>query len=133
MTKHILKLYDAQGILKAVQISPELWQLLQPTVAALSTTREPQQPKPHDLAGFAEFEAAWNFPYAYVPEVKCPCGAQTPDWRKDEAFLLRSANLGGLLVFHCNACRGTVRQKYFKDHVAYEFSPGEPCDSGAAK
>lgn len=130
MTADILKLYDDQGHLQAVQISPALWRRLEQHLPSA----QPTVPAPgHDWPGFAEFEAAWNFPYAYDPAVNCPCGASTDNWRESGEFILKSANLGGLLVFHCNHCQGTVRQKYFKDHVAREFSPGAPCGPDGAK
>jgi hypothetical protein len=27
-----------------------------------------------------------------------------------------------LLVFHCCTCGATIRQKHFRDHVAFEFT-----------
>lgn len=126
MPQDILKLYDAQGNLRAVQISPELWLRLEPTLTPPRAS--------HDWPGFQEFQDAWNFPYAYSPDVTCPsCGAHTDDWRQGEDFLLTSAGLGGMLVFRCSHCQGTVRQKYFKSHVAREFTPGAAYGSDGAK
>jgi DNA-directed RNA polymerase subunit RPC12/RpoP len=59
------------------------------------------------------------------------CGARCNDWEHDQAhkFTLRTANLGGLLVFRCTACGATVRKKHFKDHMIFEMTPpGSGCE-----
>lgn len=123
MRKDIHYLYDGQGKLAAVQIPANLWRRLESLLP-----QEAQQTAPdNDMDAFAEFMAAWDFRYAYEPVVQCPhCHAQTQDWRKDAAFALKNANLGGLLVFACANCGAIVRQKFFKDHVACEFTPPAP-------
>lgn len=128
----VLKLYDAEGQLRAVQISPELWHRVKNVLDADSDGGQEQTPS-HDLAAFEEFLAAWTFPYSYEPKVQCCCGAATDNWRIGDNFLLKNANIGGLLVFHCNHCKRTVRQKFFKDHVACEFTPGVSFGPGGAK
>lgn len=123
MQKDIHYLHDADGRLVAVQINISLWQKLK---QYLPETEEKSLPA-SDMEAFAEFISAWNFPYAYMPLVQCPhCHTQTQDWRKNGAFVLKNANLGGLLVFSCTRCGAIVRQKYFKDHIAYEFTPPAP-------
>lgn len=122
MTGDIAYLYDAAGKLVAVQISADLWQRLEPLAGRVMQAAEAD-----DLAAFAEFLETWTFPYAYRPGVVCPgCHAATEDWQKDSArpFILKNANIGGLLVFGCRSCGGTVRQKYFRSHMECEYTPG---------
>lgn len=81
------------------------------------------------LEDFVKFMDSWDFSYEYSPTVKCPCcGNATDDWRTDplHPFVLANANIAGLLVFHCTKCGATIRQKHFKDHVAFEFTPSHP-------
>lgn len=121
--------HDASGALLAVQIPASVWQKCRSEIERHLDHPDDSGPlakNPHNLEEFAEFMSAWTFPYQYTPEVRCPgCDAATSDWQNDAAqpFLLKGANLGGLLVFACRGCGGTVRQKYFKDHVACEFTP----------
>lgn len=129
MSDNLLYLHDAAGKLMAVQIPATLWQKLAPTIANLTETScETDKPATqHDLQGFSDFMNAWDFRYAYAPTVTCPnCQNHTDDWQSNNAFILLNANIGGLLVFHCQKCQATVRLKYYKDHVASEFSPPPP-------
>lgn len=125
----LLYLTDAQGQVRAVQISWELWQQMRPLVDSLISSNvesEPRKQAQQPLRDFEEFLRYWDFRYPYAPAVRCPqCGAATEDWRVDsgQPFLLTNASLGGLLVFHCMACGTTIRQKHFRDHVALEHSP----------
>ena len=131
---HFLPLYDGKGNLYAVLLSAELWQRgakrLQPVVDSLLETVEPTE-RPEPLDQWDAFRQWWDFRYPYNAEVECrTCGAKTADWTSDAAkpFRLRSAQLGGLAVFNCNACGATVRKKHFKDHVCYESDPvGQGC------
>lgn len=120
----ILYLHDADGNLAAVQISAALWQRIGPLVKDSMREPQPDAPAPHRMEEFAEFMQAWTFGYAYAPRVQCPsCHNTVSDWQTQPGFTLHSASLGGLLVFKCHRCGGTVRQKYFKDHMALEFTP----------
>lgn len=126
--KHILYLVDAAGHIEAVQLTPELWRLVEKTVqtkaAELQGENDPMQ-RPEALDDFKDFMDAWDFKYAYNPAVECKnCGAHTTNWQEDpeHPFHLKNANLGGLLVFHCKQCGATVRLKHFRDHVATEYS-----------
>ena len=122
----VLHMHDSQGNLIAVQISAAMWKRIEPLIQKARADTEEKPAPNHNLADFAEFMDAWNFPYSYVPAVQCPgCGSDCQDWRNDAKhnFILTGASLGGLLVFRCGHCGGTVRQKYFKDHVAMEFTP----------
>lgn len=124
----IFYLRDAEGHLQAVQLSAALWKkvehVIQPFLQDLQVSKFPaaaQEP----LESFAEFLQFWDFAYPYSPAVSCPhCGQYAEDWRiaPGHPFVLVNANLGGLLVFHCQNCRTTIRQKHFRDHVALEHN-----------
>ena len=125
---HFLPLYDKKGNLYAVMLSAELWDRyrakLDPLIQRLLEEMEPAQ-RPEPLHQWEEFKEYWDFKYPYCADVQCKnCGAKTEDWTSDAAkpFRLKSAQLGGLAVFHCNACGATVRKKHFKDHMCFEFS-----------
>lgn len=119
----VLRLYDAQKNLVAVQISAALWEKLEPLAAKLLARPLPPQPAP--MAEFETFMRAWDFRYPYDPAVRCPgCQASAKDWREDSPFVFRNASIGGLLVFYCKSCGGTIRHKYFKDRRSVEYSPG---------
>lgn len=123
----ILHLHDDRGNPVGVQLSLELWRKLEPLARRLleSDSGEKRSAR-EDLAGFAEFLRYWDFRYNYNPAVECPnCHAVSGDWRADPAhpFHLHNANIGGLLVFRCANCGATIRHKYFRDHMAVEFSP----------
>ena len=119
-------LVDEKGRIQVVQLSAELWSkvesLVKPFLEKKDTTLKQKQGPINDFKTLMQF---WDFSYPYTPGVDCPhCGAKTDDWMgdKDHKFILTNANLGGLLVFHCTKCGTTIRQKHFKDHVAYEHS-----------
>ena len=121
--KRILKIYDAAGNLQGVIIPPDIWQDLEESLGKADC---PKDKNHEDLSGFNDLMQAWNFRYPYDPSVKCQCGSFTADWRAEpRLFKLGSANLGGLLVFHCAACGRTIRQKYFKDHMVVEYSESD--------
>jgi hypothetical protein len=125
-----LFLTDAEGRRVAVQIPYDLWEHIKEHAvsrhAAASANSAPAPPPAEPLEAFAEFLKYWDFRYPYSPAVNCPlCGITVEDWRagEDRAFRLANANLGGLLVFRCSRCNATIRQKHFRDHVAFEFTP----------
>ncbi len=127
--KHVLYLVDTTGHIEGVQLTPELWAMVEKYVQAraadLNGENDPLQ-RPEALDDFKEFMDVWDFKYPYDPAVTCPhCGTHTADWQQDPAhpFHLKNANLGGLLVFHCKHCGATVRLKHFRDHVATECTP----------
>ncbi len=129
---HFLKLYDAKGMLCTVMISAELWEKnkkeLEPIInnalkeftceAPLIETSEP-------LQEWEYFLQLWDFKYPVNTEVFCgQCNQSTPNWLTDteKKFRLKSAQLGGLVVFDCQCCGATVRKKHFKDHFCFEFT-----------
>lgn len=128
MMEQIHYLTDERGNIVAVQIPLAMWERLKPRLQPRDgAERAEGSPAPEPLAAFEEFLRYWDFRYPYDPAVRCPqCGREVADWRSDpeHPFRLANANLGGLLVFHCQGCGATIRQKHFRDHVALESSPG---------
>ena len=119
---------DTDGNAVFVVIPVTLWQKIEPEVSRMLLADESPQElaqAPGPLRSFEELMQCWDFKYAYNPAVACPhCGAEVADWRNDprQSFVLTNANIGGLLVFHCRACGTTIRQKHFRDHVAFEHT-----------
>ena len=121
----ILYLYDAKGALRGVQLSPGLWKRAESHILKiLSPQALAESPEPLD--DWAEFKAYWDFKYPFCARVECPhCGGRCDDWERDpeRRFRLRTASLGGLLVFRCMACGASIRKKHFKDHMVFEMTP----------
>jgi hypothetical protein len=122
---HIVELFDAQGQPSLVLISPELWRRLKPHVPPEYLDTEPvERPEPmHEWDTLVEY---WDFGYPVNTEVVCgECGASTEDWRADEPrkFKLRTANLGGLVVFDCQQCQSRVRKRHFKKTISTDTTP----------
>lgn len=117
----IMKLFDASGNFTGVFVPAALWDKLEKHLD------KPALPDNggDDLDGFRELLESWSFAYPYDPAVSCPsCGQKSDDWRVDpeRPFRLSSASLGGLMVFQCARCGATIRHKYFRRHVAKEYS-----------
>lgn len=119
-------LVKADGEIQAVQIPYKLWvkieSLVRPYLEEKEDTLVQKQGPLDDFKTLMQF---WDFSYPYQPDVRCPhCGAATKNWmeKQGDQFILTNANLGGLLVFHCQKCGTTIRQKHFKDHIAYEHT-----------
>ena len=125
MSSEISYIVTDKGEILSVVVPYELWQRLEPAAQKLLSDDTHPLLKPEPIAEFEMLMQYWDFRYPYSPAVSCPaCGASTDDWRNDpdHPFWLTSANLGGLLVFHCQHCGASVRQKHFTDHVAVEFN-----------
>ena len=126
--QHVVPLYDASGNLYAVMLSAELWQRGQKRIEpalhkVLDAMNQPEIPEP--IEEWETFAQYWDFKYPLTHDVTCGgCQATTADWVTDPAkpFTLKSAQLGGLVVFKCNGCGATVRKKHFKDHYCFEFT-----------
>lgn len=120
-TDEIMKLFDANGNFTGVFVPAAIWENLE---RQLDQTKALENAG-DDLDGFRELLDSWSFSYPYDPAVDCPvCGQKSEDWQNDPAhpFRLSSASLGGLLVFQCAKCGATIRHKYFRRHVAKEYS-----------
>ena len=121
----ILYLYDANGTLCAVQLSPALWERAKAHVLD-NGENLPVVNAPEPLEDWEVFKQYWDFKYPFCANVEClHCGACCDDWAHDpeRRFRLLNANLGGLLVFRCAACGAVVRKKHFKDHIVFEMTP----------
>jgi len=131
MQQDIWYLYDANGTLCGVQLSPVLWERAKSHILKSQKARSVVKVS-EPLDAWKEFKQYWDFQYPFCANVEClHCGARCDDWEQDPArqFTLRTANLGGLLVFLCSACGATIRKKHFKDHVAFEMTPpGRGCE-----
>jgi hypothetical protein len=130
---HFRLLYDARGDLYSVMLSAALWERghhrLEATIHSILEVMEPSV-RPEPLAEWEDFKTYWDFQYPACMKVVCGnCKTQTENWLSDPAkpFRLKSAQLGGLVVFHCNTCGATVRKKHFKDHICFEFSIAGSC------
>ena len=125
MSSEISYIVTSKGDILSVVVPYDLWQRLEPEAQKLIAASEQPALKPEPLADFETLMEYWDFRYPYSPAVTCPaCGKSTDDWRNDpeHPFWLTNATIGGLLVFHCQHCGATVRQKHFTDHVAIEFN-----------
>lgn len=120
-TDEIMKLYDSDGVFAGVFVPASLWSRFEGSLVPSAAKSQAGD----DLTAFNELLESWSFAYPYDPAVSCPaCGSATGDWRSDPAhpFRLSSASLGGLLVFQCEKCGATIRHKYFRRHVAKEYT-----------
>ncbi len=126
--EHIHYLVNIKGHCQSVQLSMELWELVQSQVEkAVQKLVNQEDPfdLPQPLESLEELKTYWDFTYPYEPHVHCEfCNASTDDWENDPAhpFHLTNANIGGLLVFLCR-CGATVRKKHFHRKVVFECSP----------
>ncbi len=129
LSDQVVPLYDANGDLYTVLLGADIWRRgSERLLRVINSLEDPAVPRPEPLEDWEMFKQYWDFRYPYNAEVECRhCGAQTNDWTLDplKPFRLKSAQLGGLVVFHCNACNATVRKKHFKDRVYYEATPPE--------
>ena len=127
---HYLPLFDKSGNMYAVMLSAELWgkysHRLEPIIQTMLEEMEPTE-RPEPLHEWEEFKNFWDFKYPLTTDVECGnCGFKTDDWTTalGKPFRLKSAQLGGLIVFSCTGCGATVRKKHFKDHYCFEFTAG---------
>lgn len=126
MSDHVTKLYDANGALIGVLLSPEAWQVARPgvekTFAPVAEESEPTE----RLKDWEALKACWDFPYPVDTDVQCQsCGSSTRDFAADEPrkFLLTAASLSGLVSFYCRQCKAKVVKRHFKDEVVSETKP----------
>ncbi len=126
-SEHITKLYDKNGTLLGVLLSPEAWNAAKEKVAAQFGKGEQDiEERPEPLADWENLKSYWDYSYPVDTDVSCDiCGSSTDDWSKDEPrrFRLCAANLGGLVTFHCQQCKAKVVKRHFKDQILTETKP----------
>ncbi|MDE5832080.1 MAG: hypothetical protein K2H64_03700 [Desulfovibrio sp.] len=116
-------LYDGDGVLTAALIPIDEWRRYE---ASLSPKESDAESPADAMEEFGRFMASWDYRYDYDPAVACPvCSAATKDWRDDpeRPFTLKTASLGGTLLFRCNRCEATVRHKYFRYNFETDAFP----------
>ncbi len=122
-------LVDAQGHRQGVLIDEALWPHVERHVLeALNRLCPQQRTIPEPLTDYELLQKNWDFRYPFSEAVECPtCGATTVNWRQDEPrkFMLRAANLGGLVAYQCVACQSRITRRHFKDKVTVTCTP--PC------
>jgi len=70
----------------------------------------------------------WDFKYPVERNVTCGhCGQATNNWQEDlpRKFVLKTAGLGGLVAFECQACQSKVIKRHFKDGIKVETTPSK--------
>lgn len=108
-SRHVLPLYDAEGALHGILLSPELWRVagprLEPVLNAALAQLEPQAAFQEPLEDWESFLQYWDFKYPVEASVSCKiCGASTENWQEDpkHPFMLKSAQLEALWCFCAN-------------------------------
>ena len=116
----IQRFYNEHGEFVAALVPAALWARCEPLFAGAPA--EPQADQALD--DFKRFMESWDYRYPYDPAVKCPlCGAEAGDWREGGPFQLKTASLGGTLIFKCSGCGADVRHKYFRYNFEIEADP----------
>ncbi len=128
--KFIQELYNRQGEFLGVLISPELWESIGEELEPILkkglkelTTREDFLEKEEPIEDWNILKKNWDFNYPVNMEVRCEiCGNYTKNWQEDEPrkFILKAANVGGLVSFLCKHCKARIIKKHFKDHIHVE-------------
>lgn len=122
-------LVDAQGNRQGVLIDEALWPYVERVVlAALERVCAQERAIPEPLTDYELLQKNWDFRYPFCESVECStCGASTQNWRQDDPrkFILRAANLGGLVAYQCLACQSRITRRHFKDKVSITCTP--PC------
>lgn len=125
--KNIVHAFDAQGKPLGVFIPFATWEQLDETIRqALDAPKEKLQEIKEPLADWDLLVSCWDFPYPVDMDVACQlCGNQTQDWKLDtpRKFLLKAANLGGLVSFECCSCQARIRKNHFKDAIDVSCTP----------
>lgn len=131
--KDIQGVYDHKGNLIGVIISPKLWQAIEDEVnpiidkyLGVSEEQVPARNVEEPIADWENFLNFWDFRYPVEKKVICHhCGCETSDWTADSPrkFLLKAANIAGLVTFQCLQCKARVIKRHFKDHIEFEVIP----------
>jgi hypothetical protein len=122
---------DAQGKGQGVFLEEAMWQRVRTHVLGELEKLFPSETTVAEpLADLALLEKCWDFRYEMPTDVTCEnCGASSPDWKADEPrkFMLRAANMGGLLSFQCVSCKARVTRYHFKDKITTKCTPQLSC------
>ncbi|MGM0423366.1 MAG: hypothetical protein ACQEQX_00430 [Thermodesulfobacteriota bacterium] len=129
-------LYDARGKFLGLLISPRLWTeveakvapILEEAMGRLQQNADERQRVQEPLQDWEMLLKHWDFKYPVSKEVFCEvCGNQTQDWQEDSPrkFLLKAANLGGLVGFECLHCGSRITKKHLKDYVQVQTQPAQ--------
>lgn len=125
---------DAQGQPQGVFLDEEMWQhVCKHVLAALEKLYPSEQQWVEPMADYDLLVKYWDFRYDLPTDVHCEtCGASTEDWTADQPrkFILRAANMAGLLSFQCTACSSRVTKRHFKDKVTVTCTPHLGCACG---
>jgi len=125
----IQALYGDKGEFLGLFISPQMWDRIEGEVAPvlqreldrLEQEREPAVKEP--IQDWENLKQLWGFNYPVDYDVHCEiCGSSTSNWQGDDPrrFVLKAANLSGLVTFECRKCRARIIKKHFKDHIHVE-------------
>lgn len=125
---------DAQGKPQGVYLEEDMWQQVCKHVLAVAERLFPSERVISEpMADYELLVKYWDLRYELPSDVSCEaCGASTEDWQADEPrkFLLRAANMGGLLAFECQNCKSRVTKRHFKDKVTMTCTPHMSCSCG---
>jgi len=128
MSDHVTKLYDAQGTLVAVLLSPQAYEASRSALADFLPEQDPGLPPEPDerLSDWENLKNYWDFPYPVDTDVLCEsCDSRTMDFLADDPrkFLLTAASLSGLVTFYCRQCKAKIIKRHFKDEITSETKP----------
>lgn len=128
-TKNDIKtLYDRQGTMFGIFISPKLWAAISKEVQPIidryvEKTERPMTEPMDDWNRLIDF---WDFAYELETDVTCEqCGNTTKDWMADDPrkFRLKAANIGGMTCFECLSCKARITKRHFKDKISCSCTP----------
>jgi len=127
-------LVDAKGQPQGVFLEEEFWQHVCKHVLQTLGKLFPEETQIIEpLSDLELLEKYWDFRYDLPTDVTCEtCGASTSDWKSDDPrkFMLRAANMGGLLVLECVHCKSRITKRHFKDKVTVACTPHLTCACG---
>lgn len=124
-------LTNSTGQPHGVLLEEELWQkVCSHVLGVLEELCPSRQELAEPIADYALLEKYWDLRYELPTDVSCEtCGSTTPHWQEDEPrkFILRAANMGGLLAFECMACHSRITKRHFKDKITVTCAPQPAC------
>jgi hypothetical protein len=125
---------DAKGQPRGVFLEEEMWQhVCKHVLAVVERIYPSEEILVEPMADLALLVKYWDLRYELPTDVNCDaCGATTVDWQADDPrkFILRAANMGGLLSFQCVGCKSRVTKRHFKDKVTVTCTPQTPSNCG---